>query len=86
MKMEIKFSNTTGERRKQLVEAIGIITGNKPIYQGLPSYAFKVGDLVVGKTGMLTIPADIDHDLVDHLMKRLLEMGFTVLQPDTFTI
>jgi hypothetical protein len=83
--MEIAF-NITGSRRKQLIEAVGNISGNRPVYQGLPSYAFKIGDLIISKTGTLIIPGDTDHDLVDHLMTRLLAEGFTVDQPDMLAI
>jgi hypothetical protein len=84
-KMEIKF-NVEGDRRKKLAEAVAIITGNKPVYQGLPTYAYKIGELVIGKTGNLIIPDGADHDLTDHLMTLLLNMGFTIEQADSLTI
>lgn len=53
--MEIAY-NLTGERRKPLVEAISQYTGEKPIYQNAPTFAYKIGGYTVDKNGTLTGP------------------------------
>ena len=65
----IKY-NVTGAQRKRLVKKLSALTGIKPVYQGLPSMAFKVGNYIVTKTG--TIEGDVPNDII----KALARSGF----------
>ena len=41
--------NVTGKERKNLVEAIAAITGEKAKYQGAPTFSYKIGAYTNGK-------------------------------------
>ena len=55
--LEIAF-NVTGERRKELVNAIGAFYGVTPVYQNAPTFAYRIGDYMVSKNGTLSGPND----------------------------
>ena len=55
--MEIKY-NATGARRKELVKALAVVTNEKPVYLGTPSFGYKVGDIEVTRDGTLRLPLD----------------------------
>ena len=69
--LEIAF-NVTGERRKELVNAIGAFYGITPVYQNAPTFAYRIGDYTVSKIGTLTGPNDMA------LHNRLSEEGFFI--------
>ena len=50
--MQIKF-NKTGAERKALVSAISSITGEKAVYQFMPTCAYEIGNFTVTKDGAL---------------------------------
>lgn len=52
--------NVTGPDRKQLVQAISEITGNKSKYLGVPTCAYQVGNYTIDKNGVLTGPDNLD--------------------------
>lgn len=58
----------TGGRRKELVQALSQITGEKAKYQGTPSCAYKVGDFIVTRQG--GIEGDITRELIEKLKAR----------------
>lgn len=53
--MEIRFGYT-GEHRKELVKTIGEFTGQQPIYQNAPTFAYMIGPYKVDKKGALSGP------------------------------
>ena len=53
--MEIAF-NLTGIPRKDLVIAVSAYTGEEPVYQNAPTFAYKIGSSTVDKNGTLTGP------------------------------
>ena len=55
--MEIRFGYT-GEQRKELVKTIGEFTGQPPVYQNAPTFAYHIGEYKVDKRGTLTGPND----------------------------
>ena len=55
--MEIRFGYT-GEQRKELVKTIGEFTGQPPVYQNAPTFAYRIGEYKVDKRGTLTGPND----------------------------
>ena len=70
--MEIKY-NATGARRKKLVKAVAAILGEKPVYLGTPSVAYKVGDIEVTRDGTLRLP---DGMAAQSLAEALAKAGF----------
>lgn len=57
-----------GGRRKELVQALSQITGEKAKYQGTPSCAYKVGDYIVTRNGELE--GNISKELIEELRAR----------------
>jgi hypothetical protein len=64
------------ETRKALVKAIGEILETKPVYLGVPSMAYAIGQLEVDKAGALT------GELPFGLLTALHERGFDPEPPD----
>jgi hypothetical protein len=48
--MELNY-NVKGERRKQLVKALEDILGTKSEYMGVPTFAYRIGNLMVDRAG-----------------------------------
>ena len=67
--IEIRFGYT-GEQRKELVKTIGEFTGQSPVYQNAPTFAYRIGEYKVDKRGTLTGPND------HALRKWLKDSGF----------
>ena len=67
--MEIHFGYTD-EQRKELVKTIGEFTGQPPVYQNAPTFAYRIGEYKVDKRGTLTGPND------RALRKWLKDSGF----------
>ena len=67
--MEIRFGYT-GEQRKELVKTIGEYTGQPPVYQNAPTFAYRIGEYKVDKRGTLIGPND------QALRKWLKDSGF----------
>jgi hypothetical protein len=73
--MEAKY-NLTGDARKQLVNAVGEVLGQKPVYQGLPSAAYRIGDFTVDKEGTLSWMNDYNPAVVVRVIDGLAQRGF----------
>lgn len=56
--MEICFGYT-GDQCRQLVKSIGEFTGQPPVYQNAPTFAYRIGEYEVDKRGTLTGPNDL---------------------------
>jgi hypothetical protein len=52
-KMEVAY-NVTGDRRKELVTAIGEFIRWEPVYKKAPTYAYAIGNYLVDRNGTLT--------------------------------
>jgi hypothetical protein len=72
--MEIRF-NLEKEARKALVRAISEITGEKAVYMGAPSFAFKVGGYTVDRCGTI-ICGSGSADGVETLLGALAARGY----------
>ena len=59
-----------GEKRKGLVRALSRITGERAIYQGTPSCAYKIGDLIVTRTG------ELEGDITPEIIEKLKGWGY----------
>lgn len=73
--MKINF-NVTGELRKDLVKAISSFTGQKAVYKGAPSFAYKIGGMEVSKDGTLTASGSVTDKYNTELLKALNADGF----------
>ena len=51
--MELNY-NVKGDRRKQLVKALEEILGVKSEYMGVPTFAYRIGKVMVDRDGMVT--------------------------------
>jgi len=70
--------NVSGKNRKELVTAISEITGIEAKYAGVPSCAYRIGEIEVGKTGTVTG----DERQLKSLKEKLSERGFACEEPE----
>ena len=77
--MRIEF-NKTGAERKALVSAISSITGEKAVYQFMPTCAYEIGNFTVAKDGALEFDDRIDSEDVETLLDQLAQQGFTTAE------
>ncbi len=69
-RMKIKF-NVKGSERKNLVNAVEDLLEVKPIYQGAPTFAYKIKDFTVDKNGTLFLDDSTDSaNVLDGLVSR----------------
>lgn len=66
--------NVTGQERKALVKSISELTGDKAVYKFMPTCAFEIGDITVGKEGGVSCE---DSDKLERLIHNLIADGFT---------
>jgi hypothetical protein len=69
----VTYFGLTGEPRKRLAQRLAALTGEKLVYLGFPSMAFKVGDLVVKRDGT------VEGRLSKKVLKGLERSGFYVV-------
>ena len=77
--MKINY-NVTGEQRKELVKAIGVIMQVKPVYMKMPTCAYEIGDITVDKEGTLVCEDSAKAERVAH---NLIADGFTAADDAT---
>ena len=76
--MIIEFQ-LTGEKRKELVNAVSEIIGAPAEYQFMPTCAYKIGDFyTVTKEGNLEISDSADSKEVENLIDELVSKGYNV--------
>ncbi len=76
--MEMKFEyNVKGKERQELAHAVGEALQTAPVYKGVPSCAYEIGDCVVDRQGTLLIGTSLDSETVSGLIAHLEERGFT---------
>lgn len=80
--------NATGEGRKRLAYELGKITLWEPVYAKAPTFAYKVGNYTVDKTGAVICPTGMTKDVLDGLISLLKEQGFAPesVEGDALTI
>ena len=66
--------NLAGTKRKELVQAIAEITGEKADYMRMPTCAYEIGNITVDKDGGVSCS---DEEKMQMVMKALNEKGFT---------
>lgn len=52
----ILYYDVTGDRRKELVQALGEILLWEPKYQGAPSFSYHIGNYIVDRNGTVMCP------------------------------
>ena len=68
--------NMTGEDRKRLVQALGEVLQEKPIYMRAPTYGYTVGVCTVDKNGMISW-SENNPTFTGQILSGLSERGFT---------
>lgn len=78
----------SGDERKRLAYELGKITLWEPLYAKAPTFAYKVGNYTVDKTGAITCPAGMTKDVLDRLIGLLKKEGFVSesVEGDALTI
>lgn len=74
--MTINF-NVSGKDRKALVQMLSELTCSEPEYAGAPTFAYRVGDYTVDKSGVIDCPDTAQPEAVALLVDKLKELGFT---------
>lgn len=76
--------NLTGTKRKELVNTIAEITGEKAQYKRMPTCAYEIGNITVDKDGSVICE---DEEKLQRVMEALNEKGFAAVgeQEDTRT-
>lgn len=68
--------NLSGSDRKPLVEAISQILDKPAVYQGAPSFSYRIGDYTVDRNGVLSYDSSIHPDFAAVLVEDLRSRGF----------
>lgn len=77
----IRFQVRKIEGRKKLAHTIGEVLGFEPEYDGTPTFAYHIGDCVLGRDWTLTTDPLSDGQ-VEAIVKAALEAGFYTKQPE----
>lgn len=73
----ILYYDVTGDRRKELVQALGEILLWEPKYQGAPSFSYHIGNYIVDRNGTVMCPDCVTTEIAEQLIQNLMERGFT---------
>ncbi len=68
--------NLTGQKRKELVEAISKILELPAIYQKTPTFAYKIGEYTISQNGTLSYSSKIHPEYAAVLIGDLQKLGF----------
>ena len=77
--------NVTGEQRKQMVQIISREVGMEPIYMRMPTCAYAISNITVGKNGEMVWDGRTDEAMVAKVMDALAAAGFTPADPEPGT-
>ena len=80
--MERKY-NVTGERRKEMVEAVSGIVGMKAVYMRMPTCAYAISNFTVSREGTLSWDGRSSEELVEKVLAGLEQAGFTAEPEET---
>ena len=78
--MEVKF-NVTGDRRKEMVEAISGIVGMRPVYMRMPTCSYVINNFTVTKDGTLQYDDRTTDETVKKVLAGLAQAGFEAETP-----
>ena len=73
--------NVAGDERKKLVKAVGSYKQVTPEYLGVPSFAFRIDEMIIDKDGILVIEDGMELDKLEEFLKYLEEKGFHTTVP-----
>ena len=74
--MEVKY-NVSGERRKEMVQAVSkALEGWSIEYLGAPSFSYRVGDFEITRDGTLVFSDRTDSKMVEDVLEGLEQAGF----------
>ena len=73
--MSLNF-NVAGDERKKLVKAVGAYKQVTPEYLGVPSFAFRIDEMIIDKDGILIIEGGMEPEKLQEFLKYLEEKGF----------
>lgn len=65
-----------GQRRKDLVKALGEILLWEPIYLGAPTFSYQVGNYVVTRDSEIVCPESCTREIAEQIIFKLKERGF----------
>jgi len=84
--MEIQM-NLNGGKRKDLAAAVGELLGVDAVYQRPPSYAYRIGRVVLDRGGKLVLGEEMSVEAVRQLLEGLQAKGFVAAElPDKLVI
>ena len=75
--------NVAGDERKKLVKAVGAYKQVTPEYLGVPSFAFRIDEMIIDKDGILIIEGGMEPEKLQEFLKYLEEKGFHTIVPTT---
>lgn len=75
MEMKVPY-HVKGKERRELAQAISDVLNTVPCYQGLPTYAYAIGECVLDRDGTLLIGSEVESETVQRLLAYLAEHGF----------
>ena len=70
------YYDLEGQRRKDLVKALGEILLWEPKYLGAPTFSFRVGEYIVTKIGAIICPESCTREIAEQIILKLKERGF----------
>ena len=65
-----------GVPRKKLAQAISEVLNITPVYKGVPTCAYEIGDLVIDREGSIVLNESMSTAEIDNLVTKLKEKGF----------
>ena len=77
-----KNYNVTGEQRKKMVQIISQEVGMEPVYMRMPTCAYAISNITVGKAGEMVWDERTDEKVIAKVMDTLAAAGFTVADPE----
>lgn len=79
--MKIPY-HAKGKSRKELAKIVSTLTGEKAVYQFMPTCAYTIGAFTVDKDGNLLYEADTDSEIVQTVLTGLEKAEFTAEEPN----
>ena len=70
------YYDLEGQRRKDLVKALGEILLWEPKYLGAPTFSYQVGNYIVTQIGAIICPECCTKEIAQQIMLKLRERGF----------
>lgn len=68
--------NVSGEKRKKLVRAMSEILGEDAVYQGAPSFAYRVDGYMVSRNGLVAREMHLSRATVQRALNDLYAAGY----------